>query len=241
MDSGFDAARLMSCIESCNQGGMGSAANAGAVQVNFPIKWNPRSTDVAALATRLGDDPTTHWDQQYAGKRATTWERAVTVDGVQRPVRRALRVPELTLDGWTTSLPAHLGAQDVIGLYADHGTHEQFHSEFKTDLDLTRLRPGKFDTNDLVCQLAAVAMNILRLIGQRGLLGPDSPVRHKSQVTSNQDGYAGADLPRRAVDPDGSQARPGAGRTRPRGPGLHALVRTVRRYRVCQPARGPRA
>ena len=29
--------------------------------------------------------------------------------------------------------------QDIIGLYADHGTHEQFHSEFKTDLDLTRL------------------------------------------------------------------------------------------------------
>jgi hypothetical protein len=24
----------------------------------------------------------------------------------------------------------------VIGLYQDHGTHEQFHSEFKTDLDL---------------------------------------------------------------------------------------------------------
>jgi hypothetical protein len=27
----------------------------------------------------------------------------------------------------------------VIALYADHGTHEQFHAEFKTDLDLTRL------------------------------------------------------------------------------------------------------
>ena len=195
MDSGFDAARLMSRIESCNQGGMGSAASAGAVQVDFLIKWNPRSTDVAALAARLGNDPTTHWEQPRAGKRVTTWEQAVTVDGIQRPVRRVLRliertidkrgqvllVPELTLDGWTTSLPAHLGAQDVIGLYADHGTHEQFHSEFKTDLDLTRLPSGKFDTNYLVCQLAAVAMNILRLMGQRGLLGPDAPVRHKAK------------------------------------------------------------
>ena len=72
MDSGFDAARLMRRIESCNQGGMGSAASAGAVQVDFLIKWNPRSTDVAALAARLGDDPTTHWEQPRAGKRVTT-------------------------------------------------------------------------------------------------------------------------------------------------------------------------
>ena len=68
-----------------------------------------------------------------------------------------------------------------MALYADHGTHEQFHSEFKTDMDLTRLPSGKFDTNYLVCQLAAVALNILRLIGQRGLLGPDSPVRHEAK------------------------------------------------------------
>ena len=177
MDTGFDAARLMSRIESCNQGRMGSAASAGgvhAVQVHFLIKWNPRSTDMEAMAT---------------------WEHAVTVDGVQRPVRRVLRliertidkrgqvllVPELTLDVWTTSLPADLGAQDVIGLYADHGTHEQFHSEFKTDLDLTRLPSGKVGTNYLVCQLAAVAMNILRLMGQSGLLGPDAPVRHPAK------------------------------------------------------------
>ena len=64
---------------------------------------------------------------------------------------------------------------------ADHGTHEQFHSEFKTDLDLTRLPSGKFDTNYLVCQLAALTMNILRLIGQAGLTGPDAPVRHPAK------------------------------------------------------------
>jgi|GEM_PF-2572476 len=31
-------------------------------------------------------------------------------------------------------------------LYSDHATSEQFHSEFKTDLDLERLPSGKFDT-----------------------------------------------------------------------------------------------
>ena len=29
--------------------------------------------------------------------------------------------------------------KDVIDLYKHHGTHEQFHSEIKTDLDLERL------------------------------------------------------------------------------------------------------
>ena len=51
-------------------------------------------------------------------------------------------------------------------------------------LDLVRLPSGKFDTNHLVCQLAALAMNFLRLIGQRGLLGRDSggaPVRHAAK------------------------------------------------------------
>ena len=187
LDSAFDSARLMSEIESCNRPGL--------AQVDFLIKWNPRSTDVAALAARLGGDAATHWEHPRAGKRAATWEQAVLVQGIARPVRRVLRliersidkhgqvllVPELTLEGWTTSLPTKFGAGEIIALYADHATHEQFHSEFKTDLDLTRLPSGKFDTNYLVCQLAALAMNILRLIGQRGLLGADAPVRHSAK------------------------------------------------------------
>ena len=187
LDSGFDSVRLMRGIESCNRQGM--------PQVDWLIKWNPRTTDVAALAARLDADATTHWEQPRAGKRVTLWEQAVSIEGIQRPVRRVLRliersidkhgqvliVPELTLEGWTTSLPANFDARNIIALYADHGTHEQFHSEFKTDLDLTRLPSGKFDTNYLVCQLAALAMNILRLMGQRGLLGPDAPVRHSAK------------------------------------------------------------
>jgi hypothetical protein len=190
LDSGFDAVRLMRGIESCN--------GLGLPQVDWLIKWNPRSTDVAALAARLDADAATHWEHPRAGKRVTLWEQAVSIEGTLRPVhpvRRVLRlierridkhgqaliVPELTLEGWTTSLPARFGVKEIIALYADHGTHEQFHSEFKTDLDLTRLPSGKFDTNYLVCQLAALAMNILRLMGQRGLLGPDAPVRHSAK------------------------------------------------------------
>ena len=188
LDSGFDSAHLTRAIEACNRPGL--------PQVDFLVKWNPRSTDVAGLAQRLDGDGATHWEQARGGKRVTTWEQPVQIDGIARPVRRVLRLieraidaagqvliePRLTLEGWTTSLPAtQFNAKAVIALYADHGTHEQFHSEFKTDLDLTRLPSGKFDTNYLVCQLAAVAMNILRLMGQRALLGPDAPIRHSAK------------------------------------------------------------
>lgn len=187
LDSGFDSVRLMIGIESCNRPGL--------PQVDWLIKWNPRGTDVRALGERLDADAVVRWEHPRAGKRVTTWEQAVAIEGIARPVRRVLRfiersidkrgqvliVPELTLEGWTTSLPVSLDAKDIVALYADHGTHEQFHSEFKTDLDLTRLPSGKFDTNYLVCQFAALAMNILRLMGQRGLLGPDAPVRHSAK------------------------------------------------------------
>jgi hypothetical protein len=93
-----------------------------------------------------------------------------------------LIVPKLTLEGWTTSLRAEaFMPANIIALYADHGTHEQFHSEFKTDLDLERLPSGKFDTNYVVCGLAALVMDILRLMGQAGLHGPDAPVRHEAK------------------------------------------------------------
>ena len=186
LDSGFDSAALMACIES-----MGTP---GLAQVDWIIKWNPRSTDAAQMADEL-DAAATVWTRPRAGKREVTWEQTVEVPGVQRPVRRVLRLvertigshgqhlilPEVELDGWTTTLPASLNGGKIIALYADHATHEQFHAEFKTDLDLTRLPSGKFDTNALVCRLAALAMNILRLMGQRGLLGPDAPVRHPAK------------------------------------------------------------
>ena len=84
----------------------------------------------------------------------------------------------------TLAKSSGLSQAGIIALNADHGSYEQFHAEFKTDLDLVRLPSCKFDTNHLVCQFAALAMNILRLIGQRGLLGRDSggaPVRHAAK------------------------------------------------------------
>jgi hypothetical protein len=202
LDSGFDSAALMRSIQACNR--------AGQPQVDWLIKWNPRTTNVHAVWAQRTAAERTIWCQPREGKRLTVWEQPVLVDGLgegtggapngefvgpPRPMRRVLRLtersidkhgqmllaPELTLEGWTTSLPEHIGPAQVIALYADHGTHEQFHAEFKSELDLQRLPSGKFDTNFLVCQLAALAMNILRLLGQRGLLGPDAAVRHNAK------------------------------------------------------------
>jgi hypothetical protein len=87
--------------------------------------------------------------------------------------------PEIELQGWWTSLS--LTPAEVIALYQHHGTHEQFHPELKTDLDLERLPSGKFDTNDAILHLAAFAYNCLRLMGQLGLTGEIAPIRHPAK------------------------------------------------------------
>ena len=132
------------------------------------------------------------------GKHECIWQEYLDLDSVgteARPVRRVYRLTERTIDkhgvtlllpqyvlqGWTSTLPEKFSPAEIIALYCDHATHEQFHSEFKTDMDLERLPSGKFDTNFLVCQLAAVAINLLRLIGQNTLNEPDSPVRHAAK------------------------------------------------------------
>lgn len=186
-DSGLCSARLMREI--------GAQAQALAREVAFIIKWNPRSAPVEAIANERLADSAAAWTQLRPGKRECLWQEALHLDGLGAEARRILRLtervidkhgnalllPEYLLEGWTTTLPARFGAQDIIALYAEHATHEQFHSEFKSDMDLERLPSGKFDTNYLVCALASVALNMLRLIGQNALTGKDAPIRHSAK------------------------------------------------------------
>lgn len=188
-DSGFDSAKLMCAI--------GQQAALLQRDIAFIIKWNPRTTPVETIAKAKVTDPSTAWSQLRQGKRQCLWADSVELRHGQE-VLAARRVyllsertidkkgqqmllPEYVLQGWNTTLPESFTPEQVIGLYADHGTHEQFHSEFKTDMDLVRLPSGKFDTNYLVCALAAVAMNLLRLVGQHTLHEPNAPVRHTAQ------------------------------------------------------------
>ena len=73
-----------------------------------------------------------------------------------------LLLSEIKLNTFWTNLP--LEAEEVIELYHNHGTSEQYHSELKTDMDVERLPSGKFITNSLVLQLAQTAYNLLRRI-----------------------------------------------------------------------------
>ncbi len=172
---------------------------------DYLIKWNPRSEDPKAWLARLeqGDLAETtenvDWQAPREGKRIALLSQAFKIphggDAEARSARRIIRItertidkkgqalliPDVTLEGWCTSLGDEHDAQAIIDLYRGRSTSEQFHSEFKTDLDLERLPSGKFDTNDLVLTLGAFTYNILRWIGLMGLTGELSPVRHPAK------------------------------------------------------------
>ena len=84
---------------------------------------------------------------------------------------------DIEANTWWTNLG--LNDHEIISLYHAHGECEQFHSEIKTDMDLERLPSGKFDTNELVLELAIIAYNILRMIGQESIGRRGTETRHK--------------------------------------------------------------
>jgi len=184
-DSGFDSLSILAVLDAVR----------ATRPLDWLVKWNPRTFDAAALHQRLEADPATIWASPREGKRETFVVEAISreAEGQTVALRRVIRlvertidrhgqrllVPDIEVEGWLTSLD--LPAAEIVRLYQGHGTHEQFHSEFKSDLDLERLPSGKFATNDLVLSLAVLAFNILRAIGQATLIEPDSPVRHPAK------------------------------------------------------------
>ena len=159
-------------------------------QVDFLIKWNPRKQDPLVWADKAQEQQ--GWALGRYGKmEAVLSEELPDEPGIRRIVKVTVRTsdaqgqlylePDVRLEGWVTSLPVSVASnQQVIDLYCDHATSEQFHSEFKTDLDLERLPSGKFATNNLVMTFATLGYNVLRWMGLR-LTGPDAPVRHPAK------------------------------------------------------------
>lgn len=167
-----------------------------ALAVDYLIKWNPRKESPEDWLRHAETDTSTQWSTPRPGKRVALFDvhEKRQHNGYTYTLRRAMRVvertidrkgqrllvPEVTLEGWWTSLDFPI--EQIIRLYADHGTSEQFHSEFKTDLDIERLPSGKFATNALILGCAQLAYNILRWIGQNGLIDdPDVPLRHPAK------------------------------------------------------------
>ena len=189
-DSGFDSVRLL-----FQQDDEKRAWAAEGRTFEYLVKWNPRRQVMANWVARA--DAAGAWVAERPGKRVAlldltvkrSWEREkrdfrLVVRLIERtvdPTGQVLLFPEHKLEGWWASLDRDAKPEKVIGLYREHGTHEQFHSEIKSDLDLERLPSGKFDCNDLVLHLGMLAYNCLRLVGQIGLLGKLSPVRHPAK------------------------------------------------------------
>jgi len=167
-------------------------------RVDYILKWNPRGHSKTlwhrrAFAEGKVSQPrpgkriaifsvrdTHSWKDETGQKHELSCRRVIRV--TERTIDKKgqlLLEPDITLEGWWTSL--NLSAEKIIALYQDHGTSEQFHSELKTDMDLERLPSGKFEVNSLVMTCAALAYNILRFIGQIGLLGEKTPVRHPAK------------------------------------------------------------
>ncbi|MBI2505451.1 MAG: transposase [Candidatus Latescibacteria bacterium] len=102
-------------------------------------------------------------------ERDTHWVRVVLEVIRRTTTAEGQRLPqaELEVHTWWTNLRA--SPAEVVHLYHQHGTCEQFHSELKSDLDLERLPSGKFATNALVLLLGMLAYHVLRLCGQTSL------------------------------------------------------------------------
>lgn len=88
-----------------------------------------------------------------------------------------LSEPDIDVQTWWTSL-AHT-PQEIIRLYREHATCEQFHSEMKSDIGLERFPSSHFDTNAAVLKLAALAFNVLRIIDQTALGEETKLTRHE--------------------------------------------------------------
>lgn len=73
-------------------------------------------------------------------------------------------IPEIELDVYWNTLK--LTAEQAEELYHQHGTSEQYHSEFKTDLDMERLPSGKFSSNYIFMLFGMLAFNFLRITGK---------------------------------------------------------------------------
>lgn len=147
--------------------------------VHFIIKRNLRRESPQAwvdLAKQTGE-------QCFCrqGKRAWTGKTSVGIDGKPLPhpiifevaerltkKGQQLLFPEYQIDTYWCSIDP-LPPQEVISLYHDHGTSEQFHSELKSDMGLERLPSGHFASNSLILHLAMLAYNMLRIIGQISL------------------------------------------------------------------------
>ncbi len=123
-------------------------------KADFIIKRNPRREKPETWLMIVGQKG--NQAPSRGGKRIYYGSVPVTPKGMKNPLRQVYKVVERTIDKhgqiliipevkferyWTT---LDIEPEEVIALYHEHGTCEQFHRELKTDLDLERLLRESF-------------------------------------------------------------------------------------------------
>jgi len=173
LDSGNDSAKnIKICIDE---------------QLDFIIKRNLRKeskeqwldiakTHGAAHVARPGK--TVYRGSIYRKVNEITEPVRIVFDITERTIDKrgqTLLIPEIEVDTYWTSLKDN--EAQVIELYHDHGTSEQFHSELKSDMGLERLPSKFFKTNSLFIIISMLSYNMLRLCGQESLQSGNSHQR----------------------------------------------------------------
>jgi len=109
------------------------------------------------------------------GKKVWTGSVFREVKGREGPVRlvfevvertikkgRCLLLPEIKIFSvWTN---VDLPEKDVLELYRKRGESEQYHAEFKSEMDMERLPSGKLATNNLFFQIGVLTYNMMRML-----------------------------------------------------------------------------
>ena len=165
---------------------------------HFIIKRNPRRESKEAWLALAEENAPIHqrprdgkdvyigstWKEvSYTGMDGHTKNHTIRIvfEVTKRTIDKygqSLLIPDIELNTWWDN--TGMSDRDVIELYHQHGTMEQYHSELKTDMDMERLPSGKFATNRLVHELSMIAYNILRILGDHLCDAPNAPMRGKA-------------------------------------------------------------
>lgn len=183
--------KLLIRMDSGNDSADNYEVMCGYPDVDFIVKRNTRREDPQhlidyAIANGTVETPrkgkkifraTLLNNKEFSGR--SVHQSIIVVERTIDKNGQPLLVPVYDYSFYYTTLSERANVIDE--LYHDHGTSEQFHSEFKSELDLERLPSGKFNTNALVFALGGIAYNILRIIGQHSMKVTDNPLRKPVQ------------------------------------------------------------
>jgi len=180
--------------------------------VDFIREWNPRKeSPEQGLHYAEAAGHGVLWESPRPGKRGGT--STVYVESRHRgetsTCRRVMRVTERTVNAQGQRLPVPevdiegggtargLADANIIHLYEEHATREQFHSECKTDLDIERQRGGEMCPQRPGAGEGRFGVQPVALHGARRSYRPAGAGAPSRQASAPAHGDAGAEVPGR--------------------------------------------